>query len=117
VHFTYFHRGSSRSRNFNGAGSLPARSGGKVMNAYTVNGHEVIAATPKEAIASYDKHFRQAASEPITCKLLHLGLDPLPPLRKVDRLGAAEIKRRAQLKGEALVGSAFSNRRRATANI
>jgi len=71
------------------------------MSAYEVNGRTLIAATPQEAIKAYDTTFRTSASEPITCK----------PFRS----SAAPVQRRPEpiLEGIDLVGSAFSNRRRA----
>lgn len=71
------------------------------MSAYEVNGRTLIAENPQEAIKAYDATFRTSASEPITCK----------PFRS----SAAPVQRRPEpvLKGLELIGSAFSNRRRA----
>ncbi len=71
------------------------------MSAYEVNGRTLIAASPQEAIKAYDNTFRTSASEPITCK----------PFRS----SATPVQRRPEpnLKGLDLIGSAFSNRRRA----
>jgi len=75
------------------------------MSAYEVNGRTLIAASPQEAIKAYDNTFRTSASEPITCK-------PFQPT-------GAPVQRRPEpvLKGLELIGSAFSNRRRAAANF
>lgn len=71
------------------------------MSAYEVNGRTLIAENPQEAIKAYDSTFRTSASEPITCK----------PFKS----SAAPVQRRPEpvLKGLDLIGSAFSNRRRA----
>ena len=85
------------------------------MNVYTVNGRALIAANQKDAIAAYDKTFRRDPFEPIVCKLLHLGVARPPAVPKVGRLDPRHLQEMEKLKGEALVGSAFSLRRRAQA--
>lgn len=71
------------------------------MSAYEVNGRTLIAENPQEAIRQYNDTFRMTADEPLTCK----------PFKS----SAAPVQRRPEpvLKGLDLIGSAFSNRRRA----
>jgi hypothetical protein len=47
--------------------------------------------------------------------LLHLGVAPFPDTPKVGRLDHRHLQEMEKLKGEALIGSAFSIRRRAHA--